>query len=177
MNWEAVSAISELVGTVAVVVSLLYVAVQIRQNTRAIQGATTHSVTEIQQTELHWSSEIAAAFTKAIETPDELTSAEAWRLSEWLNAALVMRQNEFRQFHLGLLPADMWAQSEQVITMVLSFEWGRNWWRVVGRQVVIPEMAAHIDALLGKTETLDFSAMLDALKNPCGKRHADSSAE
>jgi hypothetical protein len=36
MNWEAISTISELVGVVVVVVTLCYVAVQIRQNTNAI---------------------------------------------------------------------------------------------------------------------------------------------
>jgi hypothetical protein len=34
MNWDAISAIAETIGTIAVVASLIYVAVQIRQNTR-----------------------------------------------------------------------------------------------------------------------------------------------
>ena len=36
VNWTAIATISELVGAVAVVVTLGYVAVQIRQNTNAI---------------------------------------------------------------------------------------------------------------------------------------------
>ena len=36
MNWEAVGAITEAIGAVAIVVSLVYVAVQIRQNSREI---------------------------------------------------------------------------------------------------------------------------------------------
>jgi len=36
MNWAAISSISDLVAAIAVVVSLLYVAVQLRQNTKAI---------------------------------------------------------------------------------------------------------------------------------------------
>src|SRR2546423_2323443 len=43
MNWEAITAISQLVGSVAVVVSVLYLAVQLRSSTRvarvAAQGA------------------------------------------------------------------------------------------------------------------------------------------
>jgi hypothetical protein len=34
MNWEAISAVAEIVGVIAVVVSLGYVAIQIRQNTK-----------------------------------------------------------------------------------------------------------------------------------------------
>jgi len=40
MNWEAMSAIGEATGAVAVVVTLFYVALQIRQNTRSIQAST-----------------------------------------------------------------------------------------------------------------------------------------
>jgi hypothetical protein len=39
MNWEALGAIGEMVGAVAVVVTLGYLAVQIRQNTRSVRAA------------------------------------------------------------------------------------------------------------------------------------------
>ncbi len=35
MNWEAIAAIGEMVGAIAVVVSVIYLAVQIRENTRS----------------------------------------------------------------------------------------------------------------------------------------------
>ena len=38
MNWEAVGAIGEIIGAVAVVVSILYLAAQISSNTRAIRS-------------------------------------------------------------------------------------------------------------------------------------------
>lgn len=168
MEWTAVIALSELVATIGVIVSLVYVAVQIRQNTRAVRGATAHAVTERQQTELHWSHEIADIFTKAIETPGELTSSEAWSLSEWLSSAIVMRQNEYRQFRLGLLEGEVWAQSEAVIMMLLSLPWARNWWDVVGRQQVSPDLADHIDELLESSELVDWSASLESLKEGPG---------
>ena len=37
MNWEAIGTIAELIGAIAVVVSLVYLAVQIRQNTRQVE--------------------------------------------------------------------------------------------------------------------------------------------
>lgn len=40
MNWTAISAISEFVGSVVVIVTLCYVAVQIRQNTKAMLAST-----------------------------------------------------------------------------------------------------------------------------------------
>lgn len=40
MNWEAIAAVGEMIGATAVVVSLVYLAVQIRQNTRQVQEQT-----------------------------------------------------------------------------------------------------------------------------------------
>ena len=44
MNWEALGAIGEIVGAVAVIATLGYLAVQIRQNTRSVRAATLQSV-------------------------------------------------------------------------------------------------------------------------------------
>lgn len=37
MNWDAIGAIGEVVGALAVVISLVYLALQIRQNSRQVE--------------------------------------------------------------------------------------------------------------------------------------------
>jgi len=44
MNWEAIGAIGEIVGALAVVASLAYLVIQIRQNTAAVATATYESM-------------------------------------------------------------------------------------------------------------------------------------
>ena len=44
MNWEAIGAVSELIGAMAVFSSLIYVAIQIRYNTKTQQAATYHAM-------------------------------------------------------------------------------------------------------------------------------------
>ena len=46
MNWEAIGAIGEIVGGAGVIATLIYLAVQIRQNTRSVEAATYQSVAE-----------------------------------------------------------------------------------------------------------------------------------
>lgn len=46
MNWEAIAAVGELAGAVAVVVSLLYLARQISQNTRAMRRTAAHEAVD-----------------------------------------------------------------------------------------------------------------------------------
>ena len=43
MNWDAIGAIGETLGAIAVVVTLIYLAAQIRQNSRFVKAATYHS--------------------------------------------------------------------------------------------------------------------------------------
>ena len=44
MNWEAIGAMSEAVGVLGVIISLIYLASQIRQNRKAVHAATAHSL-------------------------------------------------------------------------------------------------------------------------------------
>lgn len=46
MNWEAVGAIGEVVGAVAVISTLIYLAVQVRQNNRNLAEATSASISQ-----------------------------------------------------------------------------------------------------------------------------------
>jgi hypothetical protein len=39
MNWEAIGAVGEIVGAIAVIATLAYLAIQVRQNTNSVQGA------------------------------------------------------------------------------------------------------------------------------------------
>ena len=49
MNWDAVSAIADVVGVIAVVISLIYLAIQVKANTQQIDRATQSNRTQTQQ--------------------------------------------------------------------------------------------------------------------------------
>ena len=46
MNWEAIGAVGEVVGAIAVVSTLIYLAVQIRHNNRSLAEATSASISQ-----------------------------------------------------------------------------------------------------------------------------------
>jgi len=46
MDWDAIGAIAELAGAIGVIASLLYLATQIRQNSRQLRGQAQVSFTE-----------------------------------------------------------------------------------------------------------------------------------
>jgi hypothetical protein len=79
MNWNAIAAIGELAGAVAVVVSLLYLARQINQNTRAMRRTAAHEAVEGM---LNWFShaladpELSRIWTLGIERLDNPSEDE-----------------------------------------------------------------------------------------------------
>ena len=163
MNWDAVGAIGEVAGAIGVIATLIYLSVQIRQNTRAMRGATLDSITERKQFELRWSSDISQAWRKSIIAPSSLTDDESWQITEWMTAAFVARQNEYFQFKQGLIDAEAWKQSEKVIQMALSSEWGQAWWREFGPTTFLDSFIAVVNRIVDESE-LDYRDVLTNLE-------------
>ncbi|HSK17861.1 MAG TPA: hypothetical protein VK912_01875 [Longimicrobiales bacterium] len=80
MNWEAIGATADVVAATGVIITLGYLAIQIRQNTRAIRGATLNAITQHMQYENRWSADIGASFRKAIHQPQDMDEEDAWQM-------------------------------------------------------------------------------------------------
>ena len=165
IDWQVAAAVSEVVGAVAVVISLVYLAYQVRQNTRAIRGSTLDAITDHQQDELRWSAEISHIWKKALDAPDTLTFDESWQLGEWTSAAFTARQNEFHQYRHGLLDKEVWLASENIIRLLVAIEWVRNWWQEHARNDRSAEFVALVDRIIHENER-DPRSEIDAALGP-----------
>lgn len=111
VNWDAIQALAELVAALGVLVSLVYLATQIKDNTASLQAGTVSRVAE------HWSEfrraiwsdpESAALYLlavsgQAIDDPVTATRVRAY----WLNI-LKDAESVFYQHLAGQLPDDIW---------------------------------------------------------------------
>ena len=154
--WTVVGALGELVGGVAVVVSLLYLAVQIRQNSRMVRGTSVQAITQTIQTELRWSSDLGSAFVKMIEDPDALTRAEAFQIGEWMTAAMMARQNELIQFEQGLIDRQTWQGCEGILRSMLSLSWCRTWWASFDKTTFNAAFLSLVDGVLAEDRSFDY---------------------
>jgi hypothetical protein len=150
VNWEALGAAGELVGAAGVIASLLYLSVQIRQNTRATRAATLNAVTEAHHRELRWSSDISGPLLKAIHRPHELSEDDAYKVTEWMTASFMARENEFGQFREGLLEPDKWAQTKTVVRVTTGIPWVVTWWSEYGRHLYTPDFVAWVDQTMAE---------------------------
>jgi hypothetical protein len=85
MNWDAVGAIGEIVGAAAVVATLGYLALQIRQNTRELRSSSFRDVfnsySNVRLATIE-NSDVSELITKAFERPEEISAAQRYRLDQ-----------------------------------------------------------------------------------------------
>ena len=82
VNWEAIAAVAEILGSLAVVVSLGYVASQIRQSARESKRNVYRSVkTEIQEFRamIAQSAQVARIYREGLKQSSELNEDDRWR--------------------------------------------------------------------------------------------------
>lgn len=107
IDWNAVSAISDTIGAVAVVISLLYVAVQLRQSTKAIVASSRQGVLDCEITLL--GDYITHAIDPHLIGDDVKLSPEDERRLTWIVIkALRIREAAWHQYVLGTLDEDSW---------------------------------------------------------------------
>lgn len=159
MNWEAIGALGEVGGAIGVVVTLGYLAAQVRHNSanlrhnsEAVRGAT-----ELENARLaaEWNSEVArdpelvALFLVA--NSGEMTEAQRLRFHFVLGSLFYRFEGLYRQKERGLLADELWEAWDQVILNHLGFAEVRDWW-VNGMHPVSAPFRAHVDRLIATQE-------------------------
>ena len=136
MNWDAVGAIAESLGAIAVVATLIYLAREIRVNTAAISRSATQSILASRTENAKFLAADPATsefFLHALEEPDGLTKAE-WRRFSFLAGGMI------RPVELAYLDYRDGRMEEKLWTSQLGFL--RSWLTMPGAQRWLPGMEA-----------------------------------
>ena len=147
MNWNAIGAISEIIGTIVVVITLIYLAIQIRQNNKLLLSESRQALVTNDVTSLTANLNYTEVFTKYI-SESALSKEEQLSISFMFALDLRNREFEYFQYTNGLLDEATWLAYQNVILINHSSELGRKWWDCVGRGIVDPGFANVVDELL-----------------------------
>lgn len=124
MNWEAAGALGEIVGAFAVVISLVYLAIQVRQNTTAIAAQAAHdalaAVREFNQ-HLMVNPSMARIFRIGQEDPSALTETELEQFVHIVFTFFKTAEAVHAQAMKGTLDPDAWQAWERVF-----MTWGKS---------------------------------------------------
>lgn len=111
MNWTAIGAIGEILGAAGVIITLVYLARQVRQNTSATRLSTAQSIATaardwnrplLQDPELAWT------FQVGTEDPTKLDEKEQARFIELCFSLFRMFEDAHYQYHNGALDPTIW---------------------------------------------------------------------
>jgi hypothetical protein len=111
MNWEAFGAIGEIVGAVAVMATLVYLSLQIRQTNKVNASAVRQGFYDFTARQmLHGteSNEFHSMLDRACMTDQELSSGERFQLFRFFQAVFVGYQCAYFQYHNGALGEEDW---------------------------------------------------------------------
>jgi hypothetical protein len=100
MNWTAIGAIGELVGGIAVIGTLIYLATQIRQNTKMHASAIRQSFYDYTTRQMLYGTDdtqFNATLARAVMTNDELPPGERMRMMRLFQAVFVGYQGAYFQ--------------------------------------------------------------------------------
>ena len=131
MNWYAVGAIGQVVGAVLVGITLVYLAIQLRQNTSALKSSTFLSVSTLMGANMEIFAthpDIAPLFIKAQAGLDGLTAAERVRFGFLMMMAFRRVETVVVQRHLGAIDPDLTKGFERSAMSALRSPGTRQWW-------------------------------------------------
>ena len=131
MNLADISQIAQTLGSAAVVASLIFVGVQIRQNTKVTRAESHHAVSEaLNQVNLLWarSSEASRIWLAGMNDIGALTPEDRWRFDAMMRAYLHVCESMYTQAALGAGDYGIVVAEEDGIKAVFSSNGIREWW-------------------------------------------------
>jgi len=118
MSWTGVSAVAGIVSSAAIVVTLIYLAVQTNQNTAALQAGTRQAMLDADQsllTVIGDNPTLPSLFCKR-----DLTDEDAALLHSWLTSLVRIRENNYLRFRSGSIDERTWVSYRGSLVQNLS---------------------------------------------------------
>ena len=131
MNWEAIGAVGELIGSVAVVLTIAYLAVQIRQSGKASISVSTNqsrsAVTDVIGA-ISSNTDAVNTYSQGLLDRDSLERHEKIRFDLIIFQQLRCIETIFLEYREGLLPKEVFEGQWRGEQAILRTKGGRESW-------------------------------------------------
>ena len=131
MNWEMLAAIGQLAAVVIGIPSIIYLAAQIRQQTKERKQAAVHALTEQWgdlTRSLHDSSEVADLYLRGLQSFSDLTSGDKVRFSAFFNRFMNVFEGMYFSHREGILVDSSWEAIERTLEDFVTNRGLQEWW-------------------------------------------------
>jgi len=146
MSWEAIGAIGELVGAISVLLTLLYLAKQIKENSKLL-------TTSVYQTAVDGYNDMASMFLEnpelarnlLMDRPAQLSEVDAYKLNLILRVYLNQGLKLFKLYEAGIFPEEDWLlRAAEVKQVINQTEFSREF---IKNNLIFSQMCNHLDDL------------------------------
>jgi hypothetical protein len=152
MNWEMLSAIGQAVAAIGVIPSLIYLAVQIREQNKERRRAGINILTA-QWSDLVKSAqenrEFAVLFLKGMRSFDGLDAPDKLRFSAFFTRYTRNCEGMFIYYRDGALEKALWDEVERTISDYFAYPGVNEWWST-RKHWLTDEFRAVVEAIIAK---------------------------
>jgi len=152
---QALGSLGEFVSALAVVISLIYLAQQMSQNTTSVRAASFNSMVQNSIRILEHAfrdSEFADFLHRAEKDPSSLSPSELVRWDAYMTAVYRHFGNLVYQYRVGALDRQMWESYERTLRQHLRTPSWRDWFRA-NRNIFSEALQKHVERVVRDLET------------------------
>jgi hypothetical protein len=163
------ASVAEIVGATAVIVSLVYVGLQVNDNTSAIRSAAANDASVAMQSwylEMGSNREASDLWFNAMTSPEQLPTRDEFQFMMMMHAALLGMQNSYLLSKEGTIDAEFREGITVAIVAVKDLPGMGRYWRQ-RRDFFHSGFANYVDGLLAREaiETLDMYRLPGSLSD------------
>ena len=131
MNWEALSAIAGILGAIGVIITLIYLSVQVKQNNKQLRGEATASVYEYSRTLTEMLSANPELYKIALRGNEDLNTLTEWekqRFTLWCLHETWMWEMCYKLYKQGAINKTLYHGKAKYWLQLHSSPGRREWW-------------------------------------------------
>jgi len=176
MNWDAIGAIGEIVGAVAVIMTLVYLAIQIRDSARASRSAAVTDATTAMQAfyqELGSNPKTSQLFLRALTDPDSLSRDDEFQYIMMMHSCFLGFQRSFFLAQEGTLDEGLRDSIGTAVHAVNHLPGIYLYWQQ-RRAYFQAEFIIWVEGLLQRQPLSDMRAYRDSLSDKSPSNNGES---
>ena len=131
MTIEQLGNIGEFIAAIATVITLVYLAFQLRQNTRALRATAFQSVVSEMGKNVQCmmdNGDLAEILLKSTTDPESLAPVEKLRINAVYVSSFRRLESVYVQYQLGTMEKEHKRGFEESMIPMLQYSYGKAWW-------------------------------------------------
>jgi hypothetical protein len=161
MIWDILSTISEMLSAIAILATLIYLAIQTKQSAKAVQASTRQQILASDQQFIMYA--VGNPEIETIRYKSHLSDEEKIRLGFFLTTFVRIRENNWLQHKNGVLDDATWDTYRKSVVITLGPASARKWWRYISSAGTYnPEFVSEVSETLAAAPVQQESRFLKA---------------